>query len=98
EFQVFVQSQAAVDRATLVDIEEDHRRQGDLAVFQSDQRFDAGAVPADRGVGGAEIDAAGTGRGYVRHGEKLPAAKRPRSLCQWPAESRPIVCLAAKPM
>lgn len=74
-FQVLVQRQAAIHRATLLDVEEDHRRQGDLAVFQGNQRLEARAVPADRGVGGAKVDAKGTGRGYVRHGKKVSGGK-----------------------
>ena len=96
-FQVLVQCQAAIDRAPLFNVEEHHRGQGDLAIFQGDQRLDPRAVPANRGVGGAKVDAQGTGRGYVRHGKRLPEAKRPRSLCQLATESRPVVCDGAKP-
>ncbi|MNS08804.1 hypothetical protein D3C72_402710 [compost metagenome] len=87
-FQVLVQRQPAVHRATFFDIEEDHRRQGDLVVLQRDQRFHAGAQPADSGVGRAEVDTAGTGRRCVFHVFRVPVKKRPRSVCQCGTESK----------
>ncbi|MDT4855123.1 hypothetical protein FQZ97_894640 [compost metagenome] len=66
-FQVFLQGQAAIDRAAFFEIEEDDRGQGDLAVFQLDQGLRIGAQPADGGVGGAEVDAAGAGGGGESH-------------------------------
>ena len=91
-FQVLVQRQAAVHRTAFLDIEEHHRRQGDLVVLQGDQRLLAGAQPADGGVGGTEVNAAGTGRGGVVHvfgsGEKngRAAYASPRAL------QRPTIC------
>ncbi|VTQ31191.1 Uncharacterised protein [Pseudomonas putida] len=74
-FQVLVQRQAAIHRAPLFDIEEHHRGQGDLAVFQGNQRLDARPMPTDCGVGGAKVDAQGAGRGYVRHGKWASGGK-----------------------
>ena len=79
-FQVFAQGLAAVDRGAFLGVEEDYRGQGDLAVFQCDQRFHPGAPPADGGVGGAEVDAQGAGVSGVQHGGKVRRKKRPRSL------------------
>ena len=86
-FQVLVQRQATVHRAALLEVEEDHRRQGDLVVFQRDHRFHAGAQPADGGVGRAEVDAAGTGWRGVFHVFRFRSKKRPRSVCQCAADS-----------
>ncbi len=61
-FEVLVQRLATVDRATLFEIEEHHRGQRRLVTFQCDKRIDIRPPPADRGIGGAEIDAAGAGR------------------------------------
>ncbi|MCY1419471.1 hypothetical protein D9M71_350610 [compost metagenome] len=66
-FQVLVQGQTAIHRAAFFDVEKHHRGQGDLAVLQLDQRFHARAMPADGGIGCAEVDAAGTGWGCVFH-------------------------------
>ncbi|MNE17296.1 hypothetical protein D3C80_1102720 [compost metagenome] len=66
-FQVLVQGQAAVDRATFFDIEEHHRGQGDLAVLQLDQRLHTRAMPTDGGIGRAKVDTASTGWGCVFH-------------------------------
>jgi len=60
--QIFVQRQPAVDRTALFEIEEHHRRQGRLLAFESNQRIDVRPPPANRGVGSAEVDAAGAGR------------------------------------
>ncbi|MNO68542.1 hypothetical protein D3C76_593800 [compost metagenome] len=79
-FQVFVQGQAAVHRAAFLDVEEHHRRQGDPAVLQYDQRLRVRAPPADGGIGSAEVDAQGAGRSAVLHDAKGPGKKRPRSL------------------
>jgi len=86
-FQVFVQGQAAIHRAALLEVEEHHRRQGDLVVLQRDKRLLAGADPADGGVGRAEVDAAGTGWGWVFHVYRVPVEKRPRSVCQSSADA-----------
>ena len=87
-FQILMQGQATVDRATFLDVEEDHRRQGDLVVFQRDHGVHAGAQPADGGVGRAEVDAAGTGWRGVFHVFRIPVKKRPRSVCQCAADSK----------
>ncbi len=86
-FQVFVQRQSTVHRATLLEVEEHHRRQCDLVVLQRNKRLLAGADPADGGVGRAKVDAAGTGWGWVFHVYRVPVAKRPRSVCQSKADA-----------
>lgn len=60
-FEVFVQRLATVDRAALFEVEEHHRGQRRLITLEGDQRIGIRPPPADRGVGGAEIDAAGAG-------------------------------------
>ncbi|MNO48942.1 hypothetical protein D3C76_392840 [compost metagenome] len=87
-FQVLVQRQPAVHRAAFFDVEEDHRRQGDLVVLQRDQRFHAGAQPADGGVGRAKVDTHGTGWRCVVHVFQVPVKKRPRSVCQSAPDSK----------
>jgi len=74
-FQVLVQRHAAIRGATLLDVEEHHRRQGDLVVLQRNQRLHARAQPADSGVGRAEVDATGTGWGLVIHERYVPVKK-----------------------
>ena len=74
-FQVLVQGQAAVHRTAFLDVEEDHRGQGDLVVFQGDQRFGVRAPPADGGVGSAEVDAQGAGRSGREHGARVSGEK-----------------------
>ncbi len=79
-FQVFVQGLATINRTALLGVEEDHRRQGDLAVFQFQQRLHARPPPADGGVGGTEVDTQGIGGTGRIHA--VLRKKRPRILCE----------------
>ena len=70
-FQVFIQRGAAEAGGVFIGVEEHRRGQGGLAVFEWQQGGCARAKPADRGVGGAEVYAAGAGR--LLHSSALQA-------------------------
>jgi hypothetical protein len=92
-FQVLVQRQTTVHRATFFEVEEDHRGQGDLVVFQRDHRVHAGAQPADSGVGRAEVDTAGTGWRGVFHVFQVPVKKTAAQCMSVRAQNRrPVIC------
>ncbi|MNL24133.1 hypothetical protein D3C87_1455560 [compost metagenome] len=59
--QVVAQRGAPVADQRVLCVEEDHRRQRGLAIFQRQQHRLVGAQPAYRGVGGAEVETASVG-------------------------------------